>query len=105
MTGFSSAISSRVLTGALPGPLTDLVLEVLDRLLPRIRVEVPVSDAATNLARGQLQGPRPRLILYPRNSKPVVTCTIRVFSTLSVTPSTFRTLVASASTRHASARV
>src|SRR3954471_9576648 len=56
--------------GLAPGPLTDLVLEVLDRLLPGIRVEVPVSDTATNLARGQLQGPTTALDLVPQELEP-----------------------------------
>ena len=64
-----------------------------------------MTEACTDLAGASFRGRLPRLILYPRNSKPVATWTIRVFSTLSVTPSAFRIWVASASTRHASARV
>src|SRR3954471_21202780 len=52
--------------GLPPGPLTDLVLEVLDRLLPRVRVEVPMTEAGTDLARGQPQGPAPALDLVPQ---------------------------------------
>src|SRR3954447_3565663 len=52
--------------GLPPGPPTDLVLEVLDRLLPRVRVEVPMTAACTDLARGQLQGPAPALDRVPQ---------------------------------------
>src|SRR5262245_30766150 len=41
-----------------PGTLADLVLEVLDRLLPGIGVEATRTDAAPDLAGRQPQGPR-----------------------------------------------
>ena len=47
----------------------------------------------------------PRLTLYPRNSKPCDTCTIRVFCSFSVTPSSARSFFASSSACSASCRV
>src|SRR5262245_61159085 len=44
----------------------------------------------------------PRLILYPRNSKPCRTWTIRVFCGLMFTPSSFKTRPAAASAARAS---
>src|SRR5947209_20516953 len=44
----------------------------------------------------------PRLILYPRNSKPCRTWTIRVFCGLMFTPSSFKTRLADPSAARAS---
>src|ERR1700732_5306029 len=49
-----------------PGTLPDLVLEVLDRFLPGIGVEVARTDATTDLAGPQPQGPRSPLDLVPQ---------------------------------------
>src|SRR5262245_66492599 len=49
-----------------PGTLPDLVLEVLDRPLPGIGVEVARTDAATDLAGRQPQRPRSPLDLVPQ---------------------------------------
>src|SRR6516164_2029749 len=52
--------------GLTPGTLPDLVLEVLDRPLPGIGVEVARTDAATDLAGRQPQRPRSPLDLVPQ---------------------------------------
>src|SRR5262245_3761279 len=46
-----------------PGTLSDLLLEVLDRLLPGIGIESARTDTATDLAGRQPQGPRAPLDL------------------------------------------
>src|SRR5262249_19261077 len=46
-----------------PGMLSDLILEVLDRLLPGIGVEVTRTETTTDLAGCQPQGPRSPLDL------------------------------------------
>src|SRR5262249_55981158 len=52
--------------GLPPGPLTNLGLEVLDRLRPWVRVQVSLPAAWADLARRQLQRPATALDLVPQ---------------------------------------
>ena len=83
-----------------PGPLTNLVLEVLDRLLPGIRVEVARTEPATDLAGGQPQRPAAPLDLVPEKLEAVRDVDDpRLLDVELSRPSVFQDPVASASTR------
>src|SRR6516165_3506426 len=82
---------------------TNLLLEVVDRFLSGISIKRSRRVLVLILLVGRFIGLLPRLILYPRNSKPCRTCTIRVFCGLMVTPSSFKTRLAASSAARASA--
>ena len=106
MTGLISAISSGVRHRSLaPGTLRIWSLKCWIDFCAGIRVEVALTDAATDLAWPARQRPTAALDLVSEELEAVCTCTIRVFSAFSVTPSVVRIFVASANAGCASARV
>src|SRR5215831_3102624 len=93
MIGLMAAITSHSLTGA----------------FRRVKFRIWSLNLSTDRARGMayklsglalvvrlwaaIRSPLPRLILYPRNSNPSLTCTIRVFSGCRLTPAQDKTVV------------
>ena len=55
-----------------PRPLANLFLEVLDRLVPRIRIELTLPCATANLVRRQLHRPTAALDFITEKFKPVL---------------------------------
>jgi len=83
-----------------------LIPEVTDRFPGGNAYSAPGRARVRILLGGSRIGLPPRLILYPRNSKPCRTWTTRVFCGLMFTPSSFKTrLAASSATRAAVADV